>query len=595
MFSRINQSDYILNQQFTDKLSSKMNSDIPNIFNVEDLFQVGMDEETFIESYENFIASALYSSDVENLGDKFDLSTLLEDELSMIESVAKQYFAAVDKNSDGVIAEDEVYAISSKDGDSTGISNKDMNIFTSELFKDEGTSSPTILSASPKNRSHTVNHKNTHSINYTPDETGTLSSTENEDTINNQISEINNKFSPLLEQKKLLMADNQEYVSLVSQSQQINSNIMLTEAGIEKLESQLNKVKFDLNAATAELNNTQDAQIFSDYQSVIDERRAYLQNQVSSLNQKEENLNKSLKQKKSELDDLKAQKTDIDGQISKIEAENPNSQIQSINDEINKLNNDKTSLQNKLSEIREQSLSDAEVYGKAQAYRNSELVANLLNPLLTDETKARYDKYFYDSHGYSYCDQFVKNGVDAFYKSVLKEMGFSQNDIDNMMSYEKSVLNNNGIDSKYIAGSEYVRECVSTKTWGEKYQSVLDSCGIDLNASVDISSMSEADLKNSIRDGKIYPGMTFLTLKNGQYHVGFVESINKDMTLNTIEGNTFIKYSDGSSERGTVGSHTHNPADMYLQGASDITAKVFYWMKMSGYSDEEINKRMYKI
>lgn len=592
MLSRINFKDYILNQEFTDSLSSKTNPEIPNIFNVQDLFQIGMNEEAFVESYENFIASALYSSEVENSGDKFDLSKLLDDELAAIEDVAKRYFAAVDKNSDGVIAEDEVYSISSKDGDATGISNDDLNIFTSELFKDDE-SSP-VLSA-PIKKNSKVNYKNTHSINYTPDKSGLNASADSENAINQQISEINDKFSPLLEQKKLLMADNQEYVSLISQSQQINSNIILIESNIEKIESQLQSVKFDLSAAAAELSNTNDAQIFSDYQSVIDERRAYLQNQVSSLQKQEENLNKSLKDKKSELDDLKTQKGDIDTQISNIEAENPNSQIQSINAEINKLNSDKTSLQNKLSEIRQQSLSDAEIYGKAQAYRNSELVANLLNPLLTDETKARYDKYFYESNGYSYCDQFVKNGVDAFYQSVLKEMGFSDNEIEKMMSYEKSVLASNGIDSKYIAGSEYVRECSSTKTWGEKYQNVLNACGIDLNASVDISNMSEADLKNSIRDGKIYPGMTFLTLKNGQYHVGFVESINKDMTLNTIEGNTFIQYSDGSSERGTVGSHTHNPADMSLQGASDITAKVYFWMKMSGYSDDEINKYIYKI
>ncbi len=594
MIKNIDLNNYILNEDFTGKLSEMKLPEMPSIFNIENLFQEGMNEEKFVEQYENYIASALYSLESGEFSEVFDISKLAEDEIAMMEDVAKQYFAAIDKDKNGVLSEDEIAVVSSKDGDSTSISNEDLNIFTSEIFKDE-TVEENNFTFSKLDKSFNLTSPNSHSSNYSSPDITTPASVDSAEEINKQIAEINGKYSPLLEQKKALMADNKEYVSLVSQSQQLNQNIILSENTIEKYESQLHDVKYDLNAARSELSNLQDAVVFEDYQSVIDERRAALRSQISSLEGQERDLEAQVKQEKANRDNLITQKDAVVKQISDIESENPNSKINDINNDLKKLDDDKAALQQKLSDIREQALSDAEVYGKAQAYRNSEFAANLLNPLLTEETKARYDKYYFESHGYSYCDQFVKNGVDAYYKSVLENMGLTEEQINNYMAYESSILSQGGINPKYIAGSEYVRECSSTKTWGEDYQKVLDAAGIDHTASLDMTNMTDDQMRQLVREGKIYPGMTFLTLKNGQYHVGFIESVNKDLTINTIEGNTFIRYADGSSETGTVGSHTHNPADMSLVGLSDINSKVYYWLKMSGYSDEEINRYIYKI
>ena len=595
---------FILDENITgNKEEGKLNGNPVSVFfSAEKLFQAGMTEEEFISQYEQVIAYTVLGLVKNEENNFFDISSISDEDKEKIDEAAKKYFQAIDKDGDGVLAEEEVNGLASKDGISETISNDDVASLTKELFNNpteetvekttEETTENNNVNNNKTNSNFNLTSPNNHNsnLNENKDNVNSINST---DDINEKISKINQEISDLNEQKQTEMANNTEYVLLISESQELNKSIFASEDKIEKYKSELHTIEYDLSAATSELNNTQNAQFFEEYQSTIDKRKTELQNQINSLQQKQIETKKKITEEEKKLEDLNSQKEENDKQISEIEKASPNTQINSINVKITELTTEKINLQNQLAEQRKQEISDAEVYGKAQAYRNSELTAAFLNPLITEETKAKYDEYYYKSKGYSYCDQFVRNGVNDFYASVMKEMGLSDKEIEEFTAKENEILKNANINSPYVSGSEYVRECSGTKTWGEDYQKVLDKMGIDMNSAVNITEMSEEERINAVREGKIYPGMTFLTLKNGQYHVGIVESINKDLSWNTIEGNTYIKYSDGSSETGTVGSHKSDATNTYLQGLSDVMAKVCYWMKMKGYSDSEIKKYIY--
>ena len=211
------------------------------------------------------------------------------------------------------------------------------------------------------------------------------------------------------------------------------------------------------------------------------------------------------------------------------------------------------------------------------------------------KTTEQYDKWYYEKfNGKAYCAVFSKDVAMYMYKEVAAAMGIEEADLEAMyQAADKTCPKTRGVGSLNFASS-----VAGTYSWGEEMQAALDQYGIGVNATIDISKMSEQERKDAVRNGKIYPGMAFTYMENGRLHIGYVESINKDLSWNTIEGNTSIKYSDGASEDHTVGAHKRDATFGDLTGMTDPTVKVLWWIKYmqthnKGYSEVDINNYIY--
>lgn len=204
------------------------------------------------------------------------------------------------------------------------------------------------------------------------------------------------------------------------------------------------------------------------------------------------------------------------------------------------------------------------------------------------ETKEYYDKWYFEKfNGKAYCAVFTSNVVEIMYAKAAEKLGLSSDDLKTMMAGSGDANST----SQGLTGTQFA---MTSDTWGRKVQAALDNAGIDVQATIDISKMTEQEKKDAVREGKIYPGMVFTyTRANGGYHTGFIESINKDLSWNTIEGNTAVRYDDGSYEIHTVGAHTGDALRSDLHYVCDSTTKVLYWLKKLGYSEETVNALIY--
>lgn len=107
-------------------------SDVSIFFNPKDLFKEGMSEDNFVAEYEKLIAMNLFNME----GDLTDISQIPEEELSLLEKIAKKYFDSIDKDNNGVLSKNEIEDLSLRDADNTNISDEDLQSLTDEIFSD---------------------------------------------------------------------------------------------------------------------------------------------------------------------------------------------------------------------------------------------------------------------------------------------------------------------------------------------------------------------------------------------------------------------------------------------------------------------------
>ena len=202
-----------------------------------------------------------------------------------------------------------------------------------------------------------------------------------------------------------------------------------------------------------------------------------------------------------------------------------------------------------------------------------------------DKLNAIYKKYYQSQNG-AYCAVFTSEVTEVLYAAVMDKLGLSKSDLQSMMS---GLGDTNG-NGQSVTGTQMSMESYS---WGQKIQAALNQVGINTTASIDITKMTEEEKRNAVREGKIYPGMTFeYKRENGGYHTGFIESINPDLSWNTIEGNTTIKLTNGSTQQHTVGSHASDALSSPITTATNSISKVLVWLVQSGkMTKEEVNQK----
>ena len=442
-----------------------------------------------------------------------------------------------------------------------------------------------------------LSKQNTHASNYTEPDGELVSYSKEEDlnTINEKIAQANEQVIDKNNQKAELKAQDTIYVEMINNLNDTTSKISASEALITNLESELHTIEYDLTAIDAQLNNLQDPVIFTEQQPEIDALREELEAQKQTLEAQKTEKTQQLQDEETNLNTLNTEKSNQEQQIAEYEAQHPDSEIDKINAEIEDLKqtiaqyeDDKEKIQSELNSQRESELEDAEVYGKASAYRQSELVKFMMDYATDPETKAYYDKWYYEQfNGKAYCAVFTSDVVGMMYAKAAEKLGLSTDDLRTMMA-------NSGDENNLYQGLTGVKYAGTSDSWGRKVQPALDAAGIDVQSTIDITGMSEQERKDAVRNGLIYPGMVFTYRRaDGGYHTGFVESINKDLSWNTIEGNTAIRYSDGTSEIHTVGAHRRDATLEDLSAVNDPTPKVLYWLKKLGYSEEAINGLIY--
>lgn len=521
------------------------------------------------------------------------------------EEILKQ----LDVNQDGELDDEEkmsfLTSITSMDGNGDDLSIEDILLTTKGLM-DGKTLEEVLLSAEANsvlpttqdatiedikkaNESSKLTSQNTHSSNYTePD--GTIKSKETEVTVQDDIKKIDEQIKAKNDEKIEINAEKIEYTQMISDLKEINSKISTQENIIEKYNSELHEISFDLETIKAQLANMSEPVIFTEYKDEYEQQKALLENQQQSLEAQQKELQEKIDAEQKILDELNSQKEAKNQEIETYESQHPDNEIAKINEEIKELEQQKQTLQENLKSQREQELSDAQVYGKAKAHRESELVKFMMDYATNPETKEKYDKWYYEEfNGKAYCAVFTSDVVKIMYAKAASAMGIDEADLQEFYNVtDKTCPKNRGVGSTLFASS-----VTGTAAWGNEMQAALNNAGIDVEATVDITKMSAEERKNAVRDGKIYPGMAFTYMENGRLHIGFVESINADLSWNTIEGNTSVKYDDGTSENHTVGSHRRDTSYADLSTVTDATVKVMLWMKYMGYSQEQIENLIY--
>lgn len=442
-----------------------------------------------------------------------------------------------------------------------------------------------------------IKNKNTHSSNYDGFDTSLKSySTANDiKTIESQINSKREEITAQNNIKKEAMAQDKIYAEFMDALNSSNAKISEYEFNLTDLKANLHDTQYNLIAAQEQLNNLKDPVIFTEYQDEIDSLRESLQTQITTLTQTKETLENNISQTETALKDEQENDSKLKEQVEQYEANRPNNIVKQCNENISILEKDiadlesqKAQKQQELETQRTEELSDAEVFGKAQAYRQSEFTKFMLDYATNPETKKYYDDwYFKEWNGHSYCAIFTSNVSELMYAKVMEKLGLTKDDLRNLDGYGQL---NNGAQG--IKGNQMGMHAIQ---WGNEIQPALDALGINMNATIDITKMTTEERKNAVKNGLIYPGMTFeYKGDDGSYHTGFVESINKDLSWTTIEGNIDIKYEDGAYERHTVGSRTVDYTKNNLAHMTDSTAKALIWAYEKGVlTIEDINSMTY--
>ena len=406
-----------------------------------------------------------------------------------------------------------------------------------------------------------------------------------------QIEEQNELKAKAAEASKEYFEQNQ-YKEKLSNLNTLISNINDYNSQITTLEADLHTIEYNLNAAEAELANLSDATVFTEYQQGIDKRREELngdaskgiQGEIEKLKENKAKKETELKEAEANLKQANDQREALEGEIAEIEANNPDEESRQViaqcNENIGKLKEaigdkeretglqgEKAKKEKELNTQRNQEKEDAKVFGAAQAYRQSEFVKFMMDYAINPATKKKYDEAYFNGSG-AYCAVFTSEVSEKLYAEVLKRLGFDPSSVQYGDTNADKALRTNQMS-------------MSAAPWGNNIQSVLNSLGLNAQGTIDVTGMSDAEKADLVRSGKVYPGMTweYKHYENGQlvYHTGFVESINQDLSWNTIEGNTTVKYSDGKSEDHTVGSHKRDGFKPYLSSFTDSTLKALIW------------------
>jgi len=605
--------------EFEQYLSSN-NSDI-SIFSMslKDIKKLGISGGQFI--YDSNGNSDEFIPSEENT-DEFD-SNIFKDTMNNF-LADKSIISLFDKNGDTKLSSKEIKSmmslLSSLDGNSKNVSLNDFSLLNKLINsgdvqslqdlkpeKDKKSGS-TSSSSSTSNSSggKPLSSQNTHQSNYSAPsgELNSYSQAEDLEEINKQIADKNQEINEQNELKADIKADDAKYTKMIDDLNKVTSDISTCTSNISTYENELHTIQYDITAAQAELDNLQDAVIFDEYQSEIDEQRENLKTKIDNLKAQETQKQTQLDNEKAKQDSLNTSKETLEQQIQAYENEHPDNEINEINNNIRTLKSDISALEIKkaekereLKEQREKENStdennkencDAYIYGKAQAYRQSDLVKFMMDYATDPETKKYYDKWYYEKfNGNAYCAIFTSNVVEILYAKAAEKMGLSSESL-------KTIMADSGDKNNRIQGVTGLEMSMESDEWGNKIQSALDNAGINVQATVDITKMSKQERIDAVRAGKIYPGMIF-TYKggDGSYHTGFIENINKDLSWNTIEGNTSVTYDDGSHENHTIGAHRRDATLEKLTAVANPTVKVLYWMSQLNYSESEIDSLIY--
>ncbi len=386
--------------------------------------------------------------------------------------------------------------------------------------------------------------------------------------IDRQIAEKTNEINSLTSEKANAYSANSEYQTLTNDLKTVNDTIAKSSSNITTLETDLHKTQTDISAKQAELDNLQDPKVFTEYKEQIDAKRNELKSAIESLKTKESETQQKIETEKQTITTNEQKQATLEGQIKEFEQNNPNDQIKEINSKIETLKSDISSLkeqkqqkQTEIKQTRDQEKSDAEVYGKATAYRQSEFVKYMMDYATDSGTRNRYDSA---NHGGAWCAIFTSEVTEKLYAEVAKRLGMSTN------------------QSQDLGGNQMAMHATA---WGKMVQNALSNAGIKQQATINISHMTEQQRKDAVRNGLIYPGMTFEYEEGGHYHTGFIESINPDLTWNTIEGN---------STGGKTGQNRRDATYSKLTSVTDSTLKTMYWLVQRGIiTAEEANRRLY--
>ncbi len=282
----------------------------------------------------------------------------------------EEMFEMFDKDGDGVIEEDEINEVASKDNNDEDLSIYDLNyLFNSIPFEK--------ILENYKNQIEAINALNNYSTKNLPSCTSKENSVpvqSQEETIEEKIEKIENEEIPDLESQKQKITDNsnqeieeqnKQLKDLIKQNEETlgilgdnynnkqketnecdekinehNTNINSAKSEKFKYESSLSNLEGELNALDT---NTKDEEI----NTANKQRKSEIETQIEELNTKIENINKKieeLEKSKEEQEKLKATKEkELATILGNIEKQNPklSQQIQTIQDKISEINTEK--------------------------------------------------------------------------------------------------------------------------------------------------------------------------------------------------------------------------------------------------------------
>ncbi len=419
------------------------------------------------------------------------------------------------------------------------------------------------------------------------------------DEINQKIAEDNQAIIKNNEQKMQYMEESEEYQTKMSELNGVISEISVCENNINTYESELLGIQCQISAAEAELSSLTPPVLFDEYQSEYESRKSALESQIASLQSDEAAKQQQITDEQAKLDGLEEDKASLEDTISAIESDNPDERISEINNSTAALQDELANLEQQKAQAEEQQrteeISNAQVFGAAEAYRQNEFVKFMLDYATSDEAEDEFESRYADTQT-QYCSIFTSEITGDMYEAVKEKL---QEKYD-IMDEEFEELMTNELDGNLVYESS-CRGISLTGTnmhgqasyYGDRVQAALDSAELGITATLDMSNMTRSEKEEAVKNGLIYPGMIFDYYdENGRTHTGFIESINEDLTWNTIEGNTYV---DGEGAK-QVGSHNSTDSSDYqdaysrIRYATDVTTKVLYWCKVIAdeYGDEAL-------
>ncbi len=397
--------------------------------------------------------------------------------------------------------------------------------------------------------------------------------------IDKQIAQKNQEISSLNGEKAKIYESETEYSALISTMKETTSAIDNSVSNISSLNSQLHLANITYETKKAELDNLQDAKVLTQLQPEIDAKRKELKTALEQAETAKNNIQTKLDKENAALEKLQSKKTETQENIDKFEQEHPKSELNTINSKITALNNDiktletkKATMKTELEKAQKQEVDDGKVYGLATAYRESnEFVKFMMDYATNPAVRASYDN---NSSLGEWCAIFTSEITEKMFRTSATGLGISLHD-----------------GSQDLGGSEMAMHAISyAKKFAQQYASagIEGIGGVKGKSFVDnFQSMTPEQQRDAVRNGLVYPGMTF-EYKNpetGAYHTGFIESINPDLTWNTIEGN---------STGGKSAQHVRDASYEKLADVVDTTFTVYYLAITRGkMTAEEVNERSY--